>query len=94
MYIDGSHYFEYVFTDFVLGDKVLAVGGYLVFDDLRRPEVAKSVQFITKNCKKFFERIDVKDFEDSKYFTLKKKVKNLLGVADLAVFRKKGRVYT
>lgn len=89
LYIDGSHYFEYVFTDFFLGDKVLEVGGYVVFDDLRRPEVAKTVRFIMKNCTEFYERINVNAFEDSSYFTAKKKVKNLLGIADLAVFRKK-----
>jgi len=89
LYIDGSHFFEYVFTDFFLGEKVLSEGGYLVFDDLRRPEVAKTVRFIMKNCTTFFERVKLKELEDSKFFTQKKRLKNLLGIVDLAVFRKR-----
>ena len=49
IYIDGSHRFEDVFCDFYFVRYLLAVGGYVMFDDSSDSEVAKVVRFVRKN---------------------------------------------
>jgi predicted O-methyltransferase YrrM len=49
-FIDGSHLFDYVLNDFFYLDKMLTVGGYVIFDDLWMPAVRKVLQFILRNC--------------------------------------------
>jgi predicted O-methyltransferase YrrM len=36
-FVDGMHTFDYVFTDFFYIDKMLPVGGVIVFDDVYYP---------------------------------------------------------
>jgi predicted O-methyltransferase YrrM len=48
-FIDGRHLFDYVLVDFFYIDKLLRVGGYVVFDDLWLPQVRKVVSFAMRN---------------------------------------------
>jgi predicted O-methyltransferase YrrM len=48
-FIDGRHFFDYVLVDFFYIDKLLRVGGYVVFDDLWLPQVRKVVSFVLRN---------------------------------------------
>jgi predicted O-methyltransferase YrrM len=48
-FIDGRHLFDYVLVDFFYIDKLLRVGGYVVFDDLWLPQVRKVVSFVLRN---------------------------------------------
>jgi predicted O-methyltransferase YrrM len=48
-FIDGQHLFDYVLVDFFYIDKLLRVGGYVVFDDLWLPQVRKVVSFVLRN---------------------------------------------
>ncbi|WP_407884076.1 class I SAM-dependent methyltransferase, partial [Scytonema sp. NUACC26] len=48
-FIDGSHLFDYVLVDFFLVDKLLEVGGYVVFDDIWMTGIRKVVSFILAN---------------------------------------------
>jgi predicted O-methyltransferase YrrM len=48
-FIDGAHTFEYVLTDFFLLDKILRVGGVMIFDDVWLPAVRKVVRYILTN---------------------------------------------
>jgi predicted O-methyltransferase YrrM len=48
-FIDGRHVFDYVLVDFFFIDKLLRVGGYVVFDDLWLPQVRKVVSFVLRN---------------------------------------------
>jgi hypothetical protein len=48
-FIDGNHRFDYALVDFFYIDKLLNVGGYVVFDDLWIPPVRKVASFALKN---------------------------------------------
>ena len=48
-FIDGRHLFDYVLVDFFYIDKLLRVGGYVIFDDLWLPQVRKVVSFVLRN---------------------------------------------
>jgi predicted O-methyltransferase YrrM len=48
-FIDGRHVFDYVLVDFFYIDKLLRVGGYVVFDDLWLPQVRKVISFVLRN---------------------------------------------
>jgi predicted O-methyltransferase YrrM len=48
-FIDGYHTFEAAFIDFFYVDRMLPVGGVMVFDDLSYPAVRKLVRFIIQN---------------------------------------------
>ena len=41
-FVDGMHTFDYVFTDFFYIDKMLPVGGVIVFDDVYYPAMQKT----------------------------------------------------
>ena len=56
VYIDGSHRFEDVFCDFYFVRYLVAVGGYVFFDDSSDWKVAKVVRFIRKNRFEFLNR--------------------------------------
>jgi predicted O-methyltransferase YrrM len=47
-FIDGMHSFDYKFIDLFYADKLLKVGGFLVFHDLLLPSVKKVLKFIKK----------------------------------------------
>lgn len=49
VFIDGNHRFDYTLVDFFLVDKILAVGGTVVFHDMWMPSVRKVVSFIRQN---------------------------------------------
>lgn len=48
IYIDGNHEFEQVALDFYYCDKILEVGGYLIFDD----NIFLSIKLVTNHIKK------------------------------------------
>jgi predicted O-methyltransferase YrrM len=48
-FIDGSHLFDYVMSDFLCADRILAVGGYLAFDDSDWLSVLKVIRFAITN---------------------------------------------
>jgi predicted O-methyltransferase YrrM len=47
--IDGLHTFDGVFVDFFYVDKMLNVGGVVVFDDVDNPGIRKVVRYIVTN---------------------------------------------
>ena len=57
-FIDGMHLFDYVLLDFFYIDKMLRVGGYIVFDDLWMPAIRKVVSFVLKNKPYVLEKVD------------------------------------
>jgi Methyltransferase domain len=48
-FVDGMHTFDYVFTDFFYIDKMLPVGGVIVFDDVYYPSIRKLCRYILTN---------------------------------------------
>jgi predicted O-methyltransferase YrrM len=44
--IDGFHTFDHILVDFFLVDRLLEVGGFVVFDDLHLPGVRKLLRYI------------------------------------------------
>lgn len=48
-FIDGSHLFDYTLLDFVCADRILRVGGVIVFDDVNYPSIAKLCRFVESN---------------------------------------------
>ena len=48
-FVDGMHTFDYAFVDFFFIDKMLRVGGIVVFDDILYPSVRKLLRFILCN---------------------------------------------
>lgn len=49
VFIDGFHTFEQVMVDFVMSDLLVAVGGYIVFDDAYFPAIEAVVEYIRRN---------------------------------------------
>lgn len=49
IFVDGDHRFDGAFIDFILGDKILNVGGIIVFDDMWMPSIRKVSRFIERN---------------------------------------------
>lgn len=49
IFIDGMHLFDYTLVDFFFADKLLAQGGYIVFDDIWMQSIRKVLLFILKN---------------------------------------------
>ena len=48
-FVDGAHTFDYVLVDFFHIDKILSVGGCIVFDDLHYPSIRKVARYILTN---------------------------------------------
>ncbi|MEX2174547.1 MAG: class I SAM-dependent methyltransferase [Pirellulaceae bacterium] len=49
IFIDGAHLTDYVFADFLVSDKLLAVGGLAVFDDSDWPAVHTVMRYALAN---------------------------------------------
>jgi len=49
IFIDGDHRFDSVLVDFYLSDKICALQGVIVFDDMWMPSVQRLVRFISNN---------------------------------------------
>jgi len=56
-FIDGSHHFDYTLVDFFYVDKLLEIGGYVVFDDIWMPGIRKVLYFVLRN--RMYELVDV-----------------------------------
>lgn len=50
VYIDGNHLFDYALVDFFLSDKLLDVGGLILFDDLWLPAIKRVASFVSTNA--------------------------------------------
>jgi predicted O-methyltransferase YrrM len=48
-FIDGMHTFDYVLVDFFYIDKMLNIGGVVIFDDLSYPSVRKLCRYVLRN---------------------------------------------
>jgi predicted O-methyltransferase YrrM len=48
-FIDGMHTFDYALVDFFYIDKMLNIGGVVIFDDLWLPSIRKLCRFILRN---------------------------------------------
>jgi predicted O-methyltransferase YrrM len=48
-FIDGMHTFDYALVDFFFIDKMLTVGGVVVFDDLHLQSIRKLTRFVLRN---------------------------------------------
>ena len=49
VFIDGSHLFDYVMADFLCVDRILDVGGLMVFDDSDWPAVRPVIRYVVTN---------------------------------------------
>ena len=49
IFIDGNHVFDYVISDFLCADRILEVGGLLVFDDSDWPAINDALRYIVTN---------------------------------------------
>lgn len=49
VFIDGSHLFDFVIADFLCADRILDVGGLIVFDDSDWPAIAQTLRFVVQN---------------------------------------------
>ena len=49
IFIDGSHHFENVMTDFVLADLLCCEGGYIILDDACFPAIETVVNYVSSN---------------------------------------------
>jgi predicted O-methyltransferase YrrM len=50
-FVDGNHTFDYVMVDFFFIDKLLRVGGIIVFDDIGYPSIRKVCRYILTNMR-------------------------------------------
>jgi predicted O-methyltransferase YrrM len=55
IYIDGAHTFDYALVDFFCSNRVLNVGGILIFDDMWLPAIQKVASFIRTNLSGYQE---------------------------------------
>jgi predicted O-methyltransferase YrrM len=55
IYIDGAHTFDYALIDFFCSDRVLNLGGILIFDDMGMPAIQKVAAFIRTNISGYQE---------------------------------------
>ncbi|MDX2306648.1 MAG: class I SAM-dependent methyltransferase [Hyphomicrobium sp.] len=92
IYIDGSHHFEDVFIDLIYATHLLDEGGVMAFDDSTWPDVAKALQFLRRNFKGVVEEIDLMEFRPEDRRTLRAKVAQALGRAQMTAFRKVGQL--
>jgi predicted O-methyltransferase YrrM len=49
VFVDGSHLFDYVMTDFMCTDRVLPVGGLIAFDDSDWPAITCALRYALHN---------------------------------------------
>jgi predicted O-methyltransferase YrrM len=55
IYIDGAHTFDYALVDFFCSDRVLNIGGLVIFDDMWMPSIQKLASFIRNNIGSYQE---------------------------------------
>lgn len=64
-FVDGMHTFDFKFIDWFFLDKLLKVGGFLIFHDILLPSMKKLYRYIvTKNC---YEMVPTPFLEPSLY---------------------------
>ena len=57
--IDGDHRFDAVFVDFYMIDKVLDIGGFIIFDEAGTGPTEKVISFIKNNLKNYEFQTDI-----------------------------------
>lgn len=55
VFVDGNHRFEYILLDLFYAQRMLEVGGRIVFHDMWMPSVRKAIAFIVRNLPASFE---------------------------------------
>jgi predicted O-methyltransferase YrrM len=90
VYIDGSHLFEDVFTDFYYVWRLLATNGVVIFDDYTDPHVKKVTRFIDKNLGNYFSRFDVDKYRPDQGRSCKYKIAKMLNKTQVIAYRKTG----
>jgi len=83
VYVDGSHLFEDVFVDGFYCARLLAEGGYLLFDDCADPHIAKVIGFIDRNVPGLSRQPDR---------TLRSRVARVLRRRQLTAYRRVGEI--
>jgi predicted O-methyltransferase YrrM len=48
-FVDGSHLFDYVITDFLCADRILQAGGLMAFDDSDWPAITQAIRYVLTN---------------------------------------------
>jgi predicted O-methyltransferase YrrM len=48
-FIDGMHLFDFILLDFFYIDRLINIGGHIVFDDIWMPSTRKALSFILRN---------------------------------------------
>lgn len=54
-FVDGNHRFEFILLDFLFIDRMLNVGGHVMFHDLWMPSTRKAISFIARNRRGVYE---------------------------------------
>ncbi|MBL9116938.1 MAG: class I SAM-dependent methyltransferase [Verrucomicrobiaceae bacterium] len=88
VYIDGSHLFEHVMSDFMLADQLLIDGGILAFDDSSCDHVAKVVAFVRANFSDAYKEESPYDITAPAQSWWKTRLAKLLGRQQLTIFRR------
>jgi hypothetical protein len=65
VYIDGSHLFEDVFTDFYYVARLLEDGGIMLFDDSANPHIRKVLRFLRRNLTSSLPEFDLSPYRPS-----------------------------
>jgi predicted O-methyltransferase YrrM len=90
IYIDGSHLFEDVFTDFYYSRFLLRKGGVVAFDDCTVPHIAKVLRFISSNLRGEFCELDLSSYRPNDGHSVRYKLARLLGKVQIRAFEKTG----
>ncbi len=77
-FIDGWHTFDYTLVDFFYIDKMLDVGGVIVFDDVCYKSIRKVLTFVLSNLD--YELVDGTRLDVGENVNLKSKIKSSLSV--------------
>jgi predicted O-methyltransferase YrrM len=88
IYIDGSHLFEHVMSDFMLADLLTEPGAVLAFDDSSCDHVAKVVCFIRQNFKEEYAEESPYAITAPSAAWWKGPLARALGKQQLTIFRK------
>ncbi len=80
-FIDSTKVFDIILVDFFYIDKILNVGGVIVFDDVSFPGIRKVVRFIAKNPNYRIFRQSDKDKISTRLYILRKIYRLFIGLS-------------
>ena len=87
-YIDGSHQFEDVLTDFVFTHEMLEVGGVILFDDATDSHVTKVLRFLEANYDEIYTPVSLARFRKGLRANLKYRAASYLRKSQMRAYRK------